>query len=100
MNLDNTNEKQCAPLDYFSLHYLIYIQQNAPTNTKSLCIHDVFAFDVEALLSFILLSAAIAAATDGGRSLRFCCPPPSFSSVSSAGGEANRHSRSLSVRFC
>lgn len=54
------------------------------------------------MLSFILLSAANAAATEGGRSLRFSCLSPGFSSISavSAAGEANRDSRSLSVKNC
>lgn len=96
MNADNTNEKQCI---FGLLLYTDNKMLQQPPNL--LCNHDVFVVDVDAsLLSFILLSAAIAAATEGGRSLRFLSPSPSFSSVSSAGGEANRHSRSLSVRFC
>lgn len=77
------------------------------SGTKSLCSlffhnHDVFVVDEDALLSFILLSAAIAAATEGGRSLRSFCLSPMFSSFSSASaaGEANSDSRSRSVKNC
>lgn len=83
-------------MDYYSLHYLMLLQDTNLSGTN----HDVFIVDDDALPSFILLSAAIAAATEGGRSLRFFCLSPRFSSVSAAlvAGEANRDSRSLSVR--
>lgn len=110
MNVDNAKEKQCVfGLLVSSLSYVQTTRCSKTTNlsgTKSLCNlfpnHDVFIVDEDALLSFILLSAAIAAATEGGRSLRFFCLSPGFSSVStvSAAGEANRDSRSLSVKNC